>query len=261
MERKQPMRTLTILSALLALQLTASAEPEIKGTATELAQYLNGVPKTVMVTGEAEVRVPAHRAVLSLRVTTENRSLQEAFRLNQQVRGKIAEALKNQGIPQDRIQPSKFSSTPKFGIFSEKAKSYKVENIVRVSVQDEKEFQAATGIVDAYPEVQYDGVEFEYADKEALKQQALAKAIDNASERAKVYEEKLALKLTPASFNEGIVAQMNAAAGNYANASYPRKSAEMTPLPAQSETEESVSSFGELVYTAQVNVEYSAQTK
>ena len=80
------MRTSIFLTALIALQLAASAEPEIKGTATELAQYLNAIPKLVTVTGEAEVRVPAHRAVLSLRVITENRSLQEAFRMNLEVR-------------------------------------------------------------------------------------------------------------------------------------------------------------------------------
>ena len=51
------------------------AEPEIKGTASELVHYLNAIPKMVVITGEAEIRVPAHRAILSLRVITENKSL------------------------------------------------------------------------------------------------------------------------------------------------------------------------------------------
>lgn len=258
------MRTITLLTALLALQLIASAEPEIKGTATELAQYLNGVPKIVTVSGEAEVRVPAHRAVLSLRVTTDNHSLQEAFRRNSEVRQKIADGLSKEGISPDRIQSSRFSSTPKFGIFSDKAKSYRVENVMRVTVQDEKEFQAATSVVDAYPEVQFEGVEFEYADRAALKQQALAKAIDNASERAKVYEEKLALKLTPASFTEETVLPMNPMNANYPNRAIGFSSSAATagqPDAAEASAEESVSSFGELVYTARVNVDYSVQTK
>jgi uncharacterized protein YggE len=256
---------LTFLTALLAIRLAASAEPEIKGTATELAQYINGVSKTVVVTGEAEARVPAHRALLSLRVITENRSLQEALRLNLDVRNRLAEFLKKQGISSDRIQASKFSSTPKFGIFSEKAKSYRVENMVRVAVQDEKEFQNAAGTVDMFPEVQFSGVEFEYADKESLKQQAIAKACDNANERAKVYEAKLTLKLVPASFSEGIVAPMNAGAANYGvNTSDSRLTAGV-PSYASGGTEpataESISSFGELVYTARVKVEYSVQSK
>src|SRR5690348_1750703 len=111
MERKESMRKLTLVTALLALQFTAFAEPEIKGTATELAQYIKGVPKNVAITGEAEVRVPAHRAVLSLNVVTENRSLQEAARLNLDVRNKLSDYLKKQGISADRIHASKFSST------------------------------------------------------------------------------------------------------------------------------------------------------
>lgn len=254
------MRTINLLTAtaLLALQMTASAEPEIKGTATELTQYLNGIPKITTVTGEAEVRVPAHRAALSLKVATENHSFQEAFRRNLEIREKIADALTKQGISPDRIKGSKFSSTPKFGIFGDKAKSYRVENVVRIAVQDEKEFQSATAVVDGYPEVQFDGVEFEYADRAALKQQALAKALDNAGERAKIYEEKLALKLTPANFNEGMVTstplELNAVGNNLLTAGLREKAPS-----ADFSVEESTSSFGELLYTARVNVDYSVQ--
>src|SRR5690242_12996660 len=53
------------------------AEPELKGTPSELGNYLNTIPKTVLVTGEAEVKVPADRALVTLRVRTENHSLQE----------------------------------------------------------------------------------------------------------------------------------------------------------------------------------------
>ena len=255
------MRKLAAIGLVSLIGIHALAEPEIKGTAPELAQFLNGVPKTVAVTGEAEVRVPANRAVLSLKVVTENRSLQEALRANAELRGKLAEYLKKLGIPADRIQASKFSSTPKFGMFGEKAKSYRVENEMRISVQDEKEFQKATGAVDTWAEVQYDGVEFEYADKEAQKQNAIAKACDNAAERKKIYEDKFGLKLAPARFNEGEVAQRNAGPANYAVAKGDRSSTSWSSAPSAPAAEESVSSFGELVYTARVTVEYSVQPK
>jgi uncharacterized protein YggE len=136
---------------------------------------------------------------------------------------------------------------------------------MRISVQDEKEFQSATGAVNAWAEVQYDGVEFEYADKEAQKQNAIAKACDNAGERKKIYEDKFSLKLTPTRFNEGEVAQRNAGPANYA---YPDKASRavgvtsLTPADSvQSAAEESISAFGELVYTARVTVEYSVQPK
>ena len=257
------MRKSTIIGVVLLAGFAASAEPEIKGTAPELAQFINGVPKAVMVTGDAEIRVPAHRAVLSLRVKTENKSLQEALRANLDLRGKLADYLKNLRIPAERIQASKFSSTPKFGIFSEKAKSYRVENVMRISVQDEKEFQNAASAVDKWAEVQFDGVEFEYADKELQKQSATAKACDNANDRKKIYEEKFNLKLTPSRFSEGEVEQRNAGPTNYGLPRGGAYDSSVTPPPAPAgvAAEESVSSFGEMVYTARVTVEYSVQPK
>jgi len=252
----------TLLAALfVALQLTARAELEIKGNPTDLAQYMNGIPKTVAITGESEVRVPAHRAVLTLRVTTENRSLQDAFRLNADLRGKIAEQLKKQGISSDRILASRFSSTPKYGIFSDKAKGYRIENVMRVTVQDEKEFQGATSVVDAFPEVQFGGIEFQYADREALKQQAIGKAIDNASEQAKLYAEKLALKLAPVAFTESSVYPLSVMAGNSSDNKLTAGLRNNVSTSPNESIEESISSFGELVYTARVSVTYSAQPK
>jgi len=257
------MKKFTITCIAFLACFAAFAEPEIKGTAPELAQFINGVPKTVLVAGEAEIRVPAHRAVLSLKVVTENKSLQEALRANLELRGKLADYLKGLGIPAERIQASKFTSTPKFGIFSEKAKSYRVENAMRVSVQDEKEFQNAASAVDKWSEVQFDSVEFEYADKELQKQNAIGKACDNANDRKKIYEEKFGLKLTPARFNEGQVEQRNAGPVNYGLArgrAYDSTVA-LSSEPASVAAEESVSSFGEMVYTARVMVEYSVQPK
>jgi len=260
---RQIMRYLAAIGLVSLIGFHALAEPEIKGTAPELAQFINGVPKTVAVTGEAEVRVPANRAVLSLKVITESRSLQEGLRINAEVRGKLTEYLKQQGLSADRIQASKFSSTPKFGMFGEKAKSFRVVNVMRISVQDEKEFQKATGAVDTWAEVQYDGVEFEYSDKEAQKQNAISKACENAGQRKKIYEEKFGLKLEPARFQEGEVGQRNAAPANYAasrDGEYGRSLAAGVSS-ASPATGESVSSFGELVYTARVTVEYTVQPK
>jgi uncharacterized protein YggE len=78
----------------MSLTVTARAEPELKGTPSELSRYLKDVPmreapRIVSITGEAEVRVPAEQAVVTLKVTTENKSLHEALRLNQEARGKV----------------------------------------------------------------------------------------------------------------------------------------------------------------------------
>jgi uncharacterized protein YggE len=265
---KEIMRYLSIIIVSGLLCSHVLAETELKGTESELIHYLGTLPKTVSIVGEAEVKVPADKAVVSLKVTTENKSLQEALRYNQEVRGKVTSFLIKQGIPAERIRASRFSSTPKFGWFKEKAKSYRVENLVKVTVQDEKELQSAGSAVDTSPEVQFVGAEFEHDQKETLKAKVVAQACDNANEKRKTYEEKLGVKLNPVRFSgENVSQKLPALLGNYRSSSgYPADItiSSMTPSAAQqpdaSEVTETASSLGELVYAAQVTVEYSVQS-
>jgi len=246
--------TLVILAILQLVVLPVVAEPELKGTASELAQFISGAVKTVTVSGESEIGVPASRAVLTIAAITENRSLAESLRVNADVRSKVVAQLKQQGVSAERIQSSKFSSTPKFGLFGDKAKSYRVENVLRISIQDEKEFRSAAGVVDAFAEVQYSGVEFEYADKETVKQKAITQACVNAGERKKIYEEQLGLKLSPIRFGEGAVTETETKPQTARKGEYSRISSGDWGSSAVQET---VSSFGEMVFTARVTVEYS----
>ena len=250
------------------------AEPELKGSPGELAAYLASVPKTVSLTGEAEVKVPADRALISLNVVTENKSLQEASRANQEIRARILRALTEQGLPAERIKASKFSSTPKYGVFKEKAKSYRVENAIKITAHDEKEFQAVAGVVDNVSEVRYESVEFENSEKNELKLKACAQALEKAMERKKLYEENLGVKLTAKGFYEAVAVPnrsgrtLNRAVG--IDARYASVSPSFSgPVPAQdalltsglANMEEIPASFSELVYTARVAVEYAVESK
>lgn len=260
------MRTIAMIGLMLMICGRLIAEPEPRGTASDLSQYLAGIPRTVAVTGEAEVKVPADYAFVSLKVSTDSKSLQEGLRANHEARARLGNYLKKQDIPADRVIAAKFSSTPKFGLFGEKAKSYRVDNIVKVKVLDERELQVASSAVDNWPEVQFVGVDFEHTDKEAQKRKAIGLACDNATERKKVYEEKLGLKLMPKSFSGGMVSQnkpMVLQGGSYrgdayASAKSPGSSANamVTGLP---QVEEGISSFGELIYTVSVTVEYEVE--
>jgi len=256
------------LAALLIGGLALQAEPELKGTAVELTQYLNGMPRTVGLVGDGEVKVPADRASISVKVVTENKSLQEASRVNQELRAKLARVLAERGIPAGRIQASKFSSTPKYGMFGEKAKSYRVVNTVKITAQDEQEFQAVGGLVDATPEFRYDSIEFEHSDKDGLKKQALAQAIDKATEKKQMFEEKLNVKLTPRSFDELSVGGVPTIAGRgYAKVGDSISYSSRSSMPgkaaaATDEGEENLpTSFGELVFKAHVTVEYAVEAK
>jgi len=268
---------LTILT--ISLTITTRAEPELKGTPAELSRYLQDVPlreapKTVSISGEAELRVPADQAVVTLKVTTENKSLHEALRLNQEVRAKLIAFLKSHSMPAERVHASKFSSTPRFGLFGEKAKSYKVENLVRITVEDEHEFQLTASTVDQFTEVQFVAADFEVKDKETMKAKAVAQACDNANKRKSLMEEKFGMSLKATGFSSTPVVQtMNSESARRYYGSYGAKpmaraaDQQLTsglraePMAGLPDAGEDVSSFGDLIYTVSVMVDYRVEGK
>lgn len=260
------MKPSTLAFALmLAITTAVKAEPEIKGTATELSEHLAAVPRTVLLSGESEVKVPSDRALVSLSVVTEHRSLQEASRQNQELRAKLIKTLAGQGIAADRIQASKFSSTPKYGVFGDKAKSYRVDNVVKITAQDEKEFQAVANLVDTHAEVRYESIEFEHSDKEGLKKKVLEQAIDKVAEKQRLYQEKLGVKLKVKGFVEGrssigdvVVGRRMYAGleGSYSKVATLGATRSVTPTP-EAVSEALPTSFAEMIFRAQVAVEYT----
>ena len=231
--------------------VVSAAEPELKGTLTELRQHLAAVDRMVAVSGDGEVKSPADRAIITLRLISESKSLQEALKVNQTLRSKLVNALKERGIPVDRIDAGKFSSTPRHGTFSDKVKSFKVENQVKVTVVEEKELQDTVRMLDELDGLEYGGMEFEHSKKQELKRKALAEALESATARKKVYEEQLALILTPVKLSESVMTAVPR----------PRMERAVDLAPSfggKSAVEpEPVAGFGEMVFTAQVMVHYS----
>jgi uncharacterized protein YggE len=255
-------------AAFLVATTTLAAEPEIKGTPSELSAYLTAVPRTVMLTAEGEIKVPSDRAMISLAVVTENRSLQEASRANQEIRARLIKTLAGQGIPAERIQASRFSSTPKYGVFAEKAKSHRVENVVKITALDEKEFQAVAQLVDGNAEVRYERISFDHSDKENLKQRAAAQAIEKVAEKQKLYESKLGVKLMVKSFEEGhgydggpIPRRPMYAGAESKSGLMPMSRGVSYSPPAESGDAELPTSFAELVFKAQLTVEFTVTSR
>ena len=263
------MRHIIAVSLIVLSIQPLCAEPELKGSPGELAAYLGAVPRTVSVPGESEVNVQADQALISLKVTTENKSLQDALRNNQEIRNKMFNTLKDRGISADRIQASRFSSTPKYGLFSEKARSYRVEHIIKITVHDDKEFQDTAHLVDAIAEVQYQGIDFDHSDKEALKKKTLVQALDDAMANSKVYEERLGVKLSPKAVTQSAVARVfpQRAPVYYDSAKYSGQPPAKQSLTAYSGegipgvNEEAGSLFGEIRFTGRVAVEYAVDSK
>src|SRR5437016_3661199 len=75
------MLRIPIITSCLPAGCRLFADTEIKGTPTELSNYLTGIPKNVVITGEAEVRVSADKAIVSLKVSTESKALHDTLAL------------------------------------------------------------------------------------------------------------------------------------------------------------------------------------
>jgi len=247
---------------LFVIVSAAFAEPELRGSPTELTQYLKDIPKTVSVVGTAEVKVQADRAVVSLSVRTEDKLLATALRVNQKLRAEIISSLIQKGLKADQMKASQFSQTPKYGLFGDKAKSYLVENTIKISVHNEKEFQAVAGVVDSVNEVRYLGVEFEQTDKVTYKNKALADACDKASEKKQLLESKFGFKLVAQKMSEGVrvtrAGTQLEQIREYENSSRSGKPVGVTSISGSASEvgDEGGANFGELIYTAEVTVEY-----
>jgi len=256
-------RLLIVATFSLLVAARIVAEPELKGSPGELSGYLSTLPKMVRLTGEGEAKAQADRAIVSLKVSVENKQLQDALRGNEEIRGRVAAFLKDNGISADRVQAARFASTQKQGVFSEKAKSHRVESFLKVTVRDDKEFQAVASTVDRFPEVHYLGIDFEHSDTEALKMKATVAACENAGARQKVFEDQLGVKLVPRGFSESVAPAsrvpvgVGAQGGSAPSSLLGKSDSDYRSQPAIAT--EPVSVFGELVYRAQVAIEYSVQ--
>ena len=89
--------------------------------------------------------------------------------------------------------------------------------------------------------------------------------MDKALEKGRLYSDRLGVKLTPRAFNEGqvvpvtpMMARGMALANSYSKAALAGPESRER---AWSDTEEPPTSFGELIYRAQVTVEYAVEAK
>lgn len=193
-----------ILLIILISSTIAHATPELKGSPTELSSYLSNLPKVVALTGEAKIVLQAESGVVTIGIRSENPQLQKALQNSQKLRKQISGQLVKSGFAQKSIKGTKFSSTPEYGLFGKKPNNYIVDNLFKITVENESQLQEVASIVDDYKEAYYQGLELKEQKKEEIRRQLLDFALANANDRKEVYETKLELTLKPISFEENI---------------------------------------------------------
>lgn len=254
---KKPYKTLFLV---LSLSLSVFSEIELNGTPHELANYLSEIPETVSITGTAEKKLPADRAVIHLKISTENRSMNEALTANQDLREKISAGLTAAGFSPERIQAAQFSSTPESGFFTDKVRRYRVENTMKVTALNEAEFRAVAALIDENHEIRYEKTDFELSGKKEMERLVLAEACRDAAAKKALYQTELLITLTPMRFHDGRVLLSQPTYG-FAGKAMLREISQTEGADGDFAAPSPPQQFDEIKFTATVTVEYRLSPK
>lgn len=187
-------KTILILTG-ATLAVRAIAGPELSGTPDELTAHLRSLPGQVTLSAEAEVKVEADRADVTLKLRNTDRSFKNALVQNQQMRADIMGTLEKCGLPADRIQMSRFSTTPTQGYFTSKVKAYEVESRVAIQAASEKEIQAIAALVDEKEGLTLQSLTFSNTQKDKNAAGVLQEALAKVNSLKAIYEKELGIAL------------------------------------------------------------------
>lgn len=137
--------------------------------------------------GEGIIQVQPDMAVVSLGVTTEGKELKDTQEENTKTTSMIINTLKNLGIPSTDIQTQSYQIFPQYDYIEGKQifRNYRVEHILRVKIGDMNQIGE---IIDSAVESganSINNISFTIADPKKYYQQALLKALEDASSKAR----------------------------------------------------------------------------
>ena len=156
---------------------------------------------TISVSGLGKVTVKPDEAIVTLGVSTENTSLQRAYKIHTEEMNAVIEAIKAIGIDSDDIQTTSYRVNP---VYSQERKQprnrlkpigYRVSHQVNAKVRDLK---LLGNVIDAAMKNEmtvFNGIQFDSSRKDEIQQEARAKAVLDARERAEIMALNLKVKL------------------------------------------------------------------
>ena len=205
-----------LTAGLLAASITlfsqlAMAQAQLSGTPDELRGFLFPQANTVSINGEGELTAYKDLAKISLLVTTEEPSLEQAMAVNQALRLDLIEEFTTAGIAGSDINNSKFSSSPQFGLFGRKPNSFEVTARMEVSVSREEHLQLLAAAADGNKEVEFEQIQFEHSQEEEFEAQVRELALQDVMDQKTYYESSLNLQLKAVNFFHGGIRQMSRA--------------------------------------------------
>jgi len=243
---------------------TVNAQPELKGSPEQLRQFLHPREDIVTLNGDAEKKAYSDSAILTLVVTTDKKKLADSIARNGKLRSDITQQLGKQGINQKNIKNAKFSSTPEYGWFGDEPDSYKISNRMAVTIANEKQLKAVAAIADKYKEAELSTTEFKHTKKEAFKTQVKEMALAKIMKLKAMYEKNLGVKLTAKNFRDNHIGFQPTHAAMMMRDEMVRsrpKAKALSSVAYESAPKAAPTSFDEVVYRANISVDFVVSNK
>ncbi|PUA27793.1 MAG: hypothetical protein B0W54_14775 [Cellvibrio sp. 79] len=249
---------------LTSIACASHGQTELKGNPDDLRSFLHPKEQVVTILEQAEKTAYSDKAIIHLVVTTEAKTLSESLSLNNTIREKVGSDLIAKGIQRDDIKNAQFTSTPQYGFFGKKPSTYKVVNRISVTIFEESSLRAVAQVADQYEEVDLSKTTFEHTKKEAFEQQVKEDVLKKVIQQKTFYEKSLGVQLQPIGFRD---AKVRERATQGAMAVEGVEEIIVTGMRASLgsskdyEEEKAEPSFDEVVYQAELSVDYKIINK
>jgi uncharacterized protein YggE len=185
-----------VVAGALALMAGGAFAPVEAGEATM-------PPRTITVTGDAEVASKADQARLSAGVLTQAETAAAALSANATAMNRVFAALKMAGIPENRMQTSNFTVQPQYAPYREgnpepqRIIGYQVSNNVVVTVDNLSTLGPTIDALVRSGANQLGGIEFMVADPKPLAERARTLAVVDGAAKARTLAMAAGVTLGP----------------------------------------------------------------
>jgi uncharacterized protein YggE len=254
--------TSSILCCLAAADVTAAAEPELKGTPTELQHFLRTSTHALTLVGHAKRTVEADVGHVTVIVHTQARELAAAITANGQRRDAFIRSVEHGGIDAKAIRAAKFASSPQFSWFGKTPSSYDIVNEITVDVADERQMIVVASAAAESADSSVGAITFEYSKQDELEEDVRRSAFDDALAKKSFYEQRLGATLKPTSFEfSDYSAHATPASSALEEVVVSGSRRNALASAAQSAMPAPPPSFGEKEYEVSANVSFEIETK
>ncbi|SHG01789.1 SIMPL domain-containing protein [Ornithinibacillus halophilus] len=153
---------------------------------------------TIKVTGQGSVTLSPDRALITLGVSTESTSLQDAQSENATVMNRVINSISNQNIPRNNIQTKDFRIHPQYDYIEGKQvfRGYRVTNMIEVTVDDITQVGQIVDLAVNEGANEVQNIQFTVANSDLHYENALKISVNNARDKARTIAEELGVSVS-----------------------------------------------------------------